>query len=120
MRVITPFETAEHASPGPWVEINAEVHTRRDYTSHQRLLAITIGPGARSYGLNFTESQVGITNEEAFANARLMAAAPDLYTACRAALSSPAVRMLAESYEEGQPERALYDRLRAAIAKAGR
>lgn len=92
-------------SPGPW-KIEEPQHT-----GGWGLCVSSI--------TNFIVARIpGRNTAERRANVALIAAAPELLAACEAAFSLPYVRMIGDAYEEGMPERALYEQLRNAIAKA--
>ena len=101
-------------TPGPWIEAAHSTHDIR----------ICAGPPNDRYSVAVVEGRIfrgspdpKLATSEGLANARLIAAAPDLLAACQAALR------LYGSDAEGangcaSPEELAID-LRAAIAKAG-
>jgi len=88
-------------TPGPW-----EADTNRNHVVDTRGLTVAaISPGAAR------------SAEQRDANARLIAAAPELVEACWDAISQ--IEYLHEKFSPTRSGEAVLSRLRAAIAKAG-
>lgn len=76
---MTPVQApAGQPTPGPWRDVSASLG-RRDY-------AATVATGADGMAIDCTRS--GRTREEDFANARLIAASPDLLAALQEAVTA--------------------------------
>ena len=91
-------------TPGPWEvdtsRLLASVNTAPMNQQHKHI--------AMANYFNSVEPETRVTEQECLANARLIAAAPELLEACKAALK------LANEMSEGD----LYDQIKNAITKA--
>jgi len=90
-------------TPGPWRNVMCHIRTvanDESFPNGRKLATVHIGP---------------VGSDEAIANGNLIAAAPDLLTACQDILEGLELRGLLDGWAH-DPE--IVDRLRAAIARA--
>ena len=109
---------SEH-TPGPWEVICNDMSNISSYVIVR--IADNLPIAGTIFATNTTDPTVTMTAEEEFANAKLIAAAPDLLEACLSILNTEgAARIGCESKAmEGLDWKYHYNKVRAAIKKSG-